>query len=399
MAGLADELKAVFRKHDRNGDGCISVDEFATLLKLVNPNEQFDVKEVFEKVDQNHDGKLQFEELVDWIMGDDDVKNSLLHSCNSLADVFHAFSGGKADMDGKTFSKLCKDTGLVDKKFTNTDVDLLFAKIVTKGQRRINLQQFHDGLALIAQKKNIADIESVVLSAKGPVLNGTRAEAVRFHDDKSTYTGTHVNGGPDHVAKGAGTHADASWKRLEPSPPEKPAPRSPARPSTSAGAPAAAAPAPASAQRPAPTSGAVTGSHAAGGSLQDAFDKYCAGHHDMDGKSFAKLCKDVGLLDKKFTATDADLVFAKVVPKGARRIDIAQFRQGLKLVAEKKGVPDVEAAVAKCTGPVLHGTEADAVRFHDDKSTYTGVHVNGGPESVAKGGGTAADASWKRPGA
>ena len=35
----------------------------------------------------------------------------------------------------------------------------------------------------------------------------------RFFYDKSTYTGTHSNGGPEHVAKGIGSHADRSWKR------------------------------------------------------------------------------------------------------------------------------------------------------------------------------------------
>ena len=32
----------------------------------------------------------------------------------------------------------------------------------------------------------------------------------------------------------------------------------------------------------------------------------------LDGKNFTKLCKDCGLLDKKFTTTDADITFSKV---------------------------------------------------------------------------------------
>jgi len=31
----------------------------------------------------------------------------------------------------------------------------------------------------------------------------------------------------------------------------------------------------------------------------------------MEGKSFAKFAKDCKLIDKKFTATDVDLIFAK----------------------------------------------------------------------------------------
>lgn len=58
----------------------------------------------------------------------------------------------------------------------------------------------------------------------------------------------------------------------------------------------------------------------------------------MEGKSFAKLAKDCKLLDKKLTATDIDLIFAKVKDKAERRITFAQFQKGLELIAEKKGV-------------------------------------------------------------
>lgn len=40
-------------------------------------------------------------------------------------------------MDGKSFAKMCKDTKLIDKKMTATDVDLIFAKSKTKADRRI----------------------------------------------------------------------------------------------------------------------------------------------------------------------------------------------------------------------------------------------------------------------
>ncbi len=58
----------------------------------------------------------------------------------------------------------------------------------------------------------------------------------------------------------------------------------------------------------------------------------------MEGKSFAKVAKDCGLLDKKLTATDVDLIFAKVKDKSERRITFKQFLAGLALFAEKKGV-------------------------------------------------------------
>merc|ERR1712187_179618 len=140
-----------------------------------------------------------------------------------------------------------------------------------------------------------------------------------------------------------------------------------------------------------PTAGAaeVTSARPTG-SLKDAFLSFADGRLDMDQKAFVKLCKDCELVDKKFTATDADLIFAKVVTKGQRRINYEQFCSGLENVAAKKDKsPDaIRNCIIRAGGPVLLGTVANAVRFHDDKSTYTGVHVNGGPESVGKGHGT-----------
>jgi len=44
---------------------------------------------------------------------------------------------------------------------------------------------------------------------------------------------------------------------------------------------------------------------------------------DMDGKTFAKLSKDCKILDKNLTATDIDLIFAKIKDKSARKITYA----------------------------------------------------------------------------
>jgi len=54
------------------------------------------------------------------------------------------------------------------------------------------------------------------------------------------------------------------------------------------------------------------------------------------------------------------------------------------MCAEKKGV-DTEvltAAIIKAGGPTFSGTKADQVKFHDDKSLYTGVYAQGGPTNV-----------------
>ena len=58
-------------------------------------------------------------------------------SSKTLKSVFETFIGKEKTMDGKTFAKVAKDCKLVDKKFTATDVDLVFAKAKDKTERRI----------------------------------------------------------------------------------------------------------------------------------------------------------------------------------------------------------------------------------------------------------------------
>jgi len=61
--------------------------------------------------------------------------------------------------------------------------------------------------------------------------------------------------------------------------------------------------------------------HEAAGSLEEVFLGFSGGQPELDGKTFAKLSKDCKLLDKKLTATDIDLIFAKVKDKAARKIN------------------------------------------------------------------------------
>jgi hypothetical protein len=57
---------------------------------------------------------------------------------SSLEEVFLGFTNGANEMDGKTFAKLAKDTKILDKHLTATDIDLIFAKVKDKAARKIN---------------------------------------------------------------------------------------------------------------------------------------------------------------------------------------------------------------------------------------------------------------------
>jgi p25-alpha len=67
-------------------------------------------------------------------------------------------------------------------------------------------------------------------------------------------------------------------------------------------------------------------------------------------------------------------VHVQVKVKGARKIGYQEFLLALDQIADKKGVSkeEIVQAITAAGGPVLNATQADAVKFHDDKSLYTG---------------------------
>lgn len=58
----------------------------------------------------------------------------------TLLDVFHSFTGGKTEMESKPYTKLYKDCGIIDKKFTVNDADINFSK-VKSGKALISLKR------------------------------------------------------------------------------------------------------------------------------------------------------------------------------------------------------------------------------------------------------------------
>ena len=104
-------------------------------------------------------------------------------------------------MEGKTLAKLAKDCGLIEKKFTTVDIDIIFAKVKSKGARKITPEQFVIALEEFAFKKGVSfdELSSHICSVGGPIFQGTKAEKVKWHDDRSTYTGVYAQGGPSNV--------------------------------------------------------------------------------------------------------------------------------------------------------------------------------------------------------
>ncbi|GIL81626.1 hypothetical protein Vretifemale_10646, partial [Volvox reticuliferus] len=120
-----------------------------------------------------------------------------------------------------------------------------------------------------------------------------------------------------------------------------------------------------------------------------AFASYGKGQEirqDMDNKNFSKCIKDSKIMDAKcITSTEVDITFMKVKAKTDRTINFAQFCAALDHFAQKKGVSraELEQKIAAAS-PTSNATQAQAVKYHDDKKLYTGVYKNGGPTNVNK---------------
>ena len=111
-----------------------------------------------------------------------------------------------------------------------------------------------------------------------------------------------------------------------------------------------------------------------------------AGQH-MTSAHFAKFCKDNKLWDKKFTKTDADMMFT-AYKSPSKKITFMQFEDALGKIAEKKGADLTElvaAVLASGGGPASSGTKAQDVKFANPDN-FTGTAAKGGIDKGVDGG-------------
>lgn len=219
----------------------------------------------------------------------------------------------------------------------------------------------------------------------GPAMHGdtTAPFDVRLHDDRCTYTGTQARGGATSEAKGKGATPTQVWPVVQGRMPGSPTSdrQQPNSPGSSAGT------APSTPQKLRPACRRSTGLCSTPiikhtnerQTLEGTFDAYCGQRAHMDSARFAKFCKDCSLLDEQFGVTDADLIFTRVSSRVQKQMGLKQFKDAVALIAERKSLDAqvLRRNVATLRGPMLQGTSPEAVRLHDDRSGYTGVHSKG----------------------
>eukprot|EP00927_Polykrikos_kofoidii_P068103 TRINITY_DN6349_c0_g1_i2.p1 TRINITY_DN6349_c0_g1~~TRINITY_DN6349_c0_g1_i2.p1 ORF type:complete len:412 (-),score=69.62 TRINITY_DN6349_c0_g1_i2:32-1192(-) len=349
MATMASKIKDTFGKYDRDGDGCITATELQAVLHALG----------------------SFQEFMDWLMegagttkkansGDVRAKAALKPGTgDGMETCFYNFCGsGHTDMDGKSFLKMVKDCRLVDKKLTVQDIDLIFAKVVPKGQRRINYTQFEAAVKLVAEKRcdDLDEIRETILDSERPVVRGTKTEPPKLSSENATM-GRVRSENPQRPRD------EEPGQRFGRVATEGACPRRPARPRASVVA---------------PCQNAQTSPSGREIDWKAAFSLYCSNGKDLDGRSFVKLCKDANMLDAQFSMNDADILFTKNLASGQRRMGFMEFNEVLYKLAELKNCDygSLLEAIARTGGPVLVGTQACGTRRS----------VTIGPTTAAAGG-------------
>lgn len=373
-------LKKKFKEMDKNGDGVLNFREFSDLMtaggkKGLNERE---LHKLFNKV-AGGDGKIEFSEFVDYCYEQEKsaahqqsrttggrherLAQSTMVSTDTddpslwtaVQTVYDSYLGNDCRFESRDFLKMCIDCNLFDTKFKKPDVDIIFSKYKVKGQNTIFFESLQQCIRAIALKKGVPtkQVQQIVAekASAGPSKTGTTdAQYVRFYDDKSQYTGQHAHNENFGLAGSADMSPGSRHERI----------------------------------KQAQSFERNEEEEADWGALEDSFMAFCngidgVGDNLLDNREFKQLCEDCNLfVPGKFTVADGDIIFSKVKNKGERRIGFEQFKTACVGIARKRGciVADVQAKISEVHGPKGRGvTKADSVRFHDDKSLYTGMHA------------------------
>lgn len=322
-------------------------------------------------------------------------------SDESLSTVFFAFcqfgkhGHGKVDkrkalnsLDGKQWTKMMKDCKLLNRKFTSTASDILFAKIARQN-KSITLQQWIDALELIVEESGMdIDFIRANIAVGAPQTTGTttgreKPDKQKRHSCKLSST-VAVGGpkvprivtlkftadeldslqmmnarNPQFKALMSIIFANTEVSQNNTSPNaqdcDKPQSPSPVRPKLDTSEPNAKVVSEATNSNSNPAAAAMPHTpkqvnmmpmEVTDEALTKVFYTFCAygkkrgagfggvQQSVLDGKQFVKMMKDCKVLNKNFTSNGADILFTKVSRK-AKTINLRTWMLALQLVAKE----------------------------------------------------------------
>ena len=175
-AGKQMSTRELFNSFDVNGDGGLEKHELSNFLTELEVMKHLSAQEAAEKVDEmfakadvDGSGLLSFEEFAAFhadLMGNERKgpppptavpksakKNPQLNALFTTFAAGRAQKGPATEMDGPSFSRLCRDGNIINDELTTTSVDIIFARAKDKGKRKIDKDGFLRALAMIAAEK------------------------------------------------------------------------------------------------------------------------------------------------------------------------------------------------------------------------------------------------------
>uniref|UniRef100_A0A061S832 p25-alpha-domain-containing protein n=1 Tax=Tetraselmis sp. GSL018 TaxID=582737 RepID=A0A061S832_9CHLO len=296
-------------------------------------------------------------------------------------------------MDGASFSKICRDSGLFDARFTSGEADAMFAVACGKGPRKICFNQFVDLIQKIAIRKCLPEEELYlrIVSGNGPYARELSSGAL----GAGIGPGAEPNyakpigrprGRPVFLrSSSAGPRRTSMWPSLPGPGALPPHPRLPpggtSRGSGELGSGSEDAPGSRAAASAPPPDLARLAKR-----VERTFSCYCALKATwelapkapaIDNATYVRLVRECNLIQPPLTVGMVDNIFAKAKQKGTRKLGLREFAASLALIAAEKGCPveEVVEAVSAKGKPDVSGTLPDSVRLYDDKAGYTGMYA------------------------
>merc|ERR1712217_165027 len=113
----------------------------------------FQIRALFEACDEDHNGTIDFQEFVSFVYSPPQVQDS--RAPPEIQKIFTKYAGQDGQVDGSELAKMCKELGLLNRKFRMQDVDTVFARAREPNQRKIGYEQFEQVLLFIALRQDV----------------------------------------------------------------------------------------------------------------------------------------------------------------------------------------------------------------------------------------------------
>ena len=195
-------------------------------------------------------------------------------------------------MDNVKFAKMLRDAGLISKRFSKGDSDLVFQKSLNQGSRRINANVFLEfTVPFLAHKlgKDTRFLAELLAAGKPKTTNATEVEASGIFEkltDETLYTGMYAaNAGQDVEEMFLGNKLEHMLTKTEL--PELPVIYEPG--------------------------------------LKTAVQRFCGDPDEMSEESFFRLVRDAGLVNLKLGYNDVSTVYNLCKEKFAEGLDFVSY--------------------------------------------------------------------------